>query len=520
MTTSPVTQDDTAASSTNGGPVTGIRMRGLDGNPVVVGAQALKAFTANLKGPALRPGDAGFDEAVTIWNGMISKTPALVVRPVSAGDVREAVRFAGANGIRLSVKGGGHNIAGTSLADGGLTLDMSLLSTVDVDTEHRVAHVGPGCLLGDVDRATQAHGLATVLGFVSQTGVAGLTLGGGMGYLTRRFGWTVDNLEEVEIVTADGRVRRAAVDDHDDLFWAVRGGGGNFGVVTRFTFRLHDVGPEMTGGLVLWEAEKAGDVLALYREVSEAAPRELTLAVTTRLAPPAPMIPETWHGKPVIGILACHTGDAAQAEKDLEPLRGLGHPIADLIGRKRYVEQQSMLDATQPKSMHYYWKSEFLPCLSHELLETYRQQAATVASPMSQAVIFQLGGALADHDPGATSFGNRDASYIFFAQGSWPPDDPDADHHLAWVRTLWEKIRPHSTGGNYVNVQTFDEDDSRVREAYRDNLDRLAAIKSAYDPDNLFRVNRNIRTPETAARGTAPHRPRGAGAVDQSRLDG
>jgi FAD/FMN-containing dehydrogenase len=495
----------------DGRPVTGIRMRGLDGDPVEVGAKALEAFTANVHGPVLRPGDAGFDGAVRIWNGMISRRPALVVQPVSASDIREAIRFAGANGIQLSIKGGGHNIAGTSLADGGLTLDMSLMSSVEVDAEHRVAHVGAGCRLKDVDRATQAHGLATVLGFVSETGVAGLTLGGGMGYLTRRFGWTVDNLEEVEIVTADAEVHRAAADDHEDLFWAIRGGGGNFGVVTRFTFRLHDVGPEITGGLIVWEAERAEDVAALYREVSEGAPRELTLAVTMRLAPPAPFIPEPWHGKPVIGIIACHTGDTDQAGRDLAPIRALGKPLADVIVRKRYVDQQSMLDATQPKGLHYYWKSEFLPGVSDELLETYRQQAAAVASPMSQAVIFQLGGALAEQDPGATSFGNRDASYIFFAQGSWPASSPDADNHLAWVRTAWENIRPYSTGGNYVNVQTFDEDDTRVREAYRDNLERLATIKSAYDPDNLFRVNRNIQPRGIPARGTTPHGCEGTG---------
>ncbi|MGH2687843.1 MAG: FAD-binding oxidoreductase, partial [Actinomycetota bacterium] len=327
--------------------------------------------------------------------------------------------------------------------------------------------------------------------------------------LARRFGWTVDNLEEVEIVTADGTVRRAAAGEHEDLFWAVRGGGGNFGVVTRFTFRLHEVGPEMTGGLIVWEAERAEDVLARYREVSEAAPRELTLAVTMRLAPDAPFIPQAWHGKLVIGMLACHTGNSP--EKDLAPIRAFGNPIADVIVRKRYVEQQSMLDATQPKGMHYYWKSEFLPGLSDELLETYRQQAAAVASPMSQAVIFQLGGALADQDPGATSFANRDASYIFIAQGSWSPSSPGADHHLAWVLTAWGHVRPHSTGGNYVNVQTFDEDDSRVREAYGDGLGRLATIKSAYDPDNLFRVNRNIRPPGIPARDTTPHGPEGTG---------
>lgn len=216
-------------------------------------------------------------------------------------------------------------------------------------------------------------------------------------------------------------------------------------------------------------------------------------------------------------MLACHTGGVSQAGKDLAPIRALGNPIADVIVQKRYVEQQSMLDVTQPKGMHYYWKSEFLPGLPDELLGTYRQQAAAIASPMSQILMFQLGGALADHDPGATAFGNRDASYAFFAAGSWPPGDPDADDNLAWVRTAWEAIRPWSTGGNYVNWQTADEDETRVQEAYRDNLERLATIKSAYDPDNLFRVNRNIRPPGIPARATTPHGPEGPARIRSRR---
>jgi FAD/FMN-containing dehydrogenase len=281
-----------------------MQMTGLDGDVVEVDSQTLKALSAAFEGRAVRPGDSGFGEATRIWNGMISKRPALVVQPLSADEVCTAIRFAAANGILLSIKGGGHNIAGTSLADGGLTLDMSRMKTVGVDVERRLADVGPGCLLRDVDRATQEHGLATVLGFVSETGVAGLTLGGGFGYLTRRFGWTVDNLEEVEIVTADGQVRRAADDEHPDLFWALRGGGGNFGVVTRFTFRLHEIGPEVTAGVMVWDADEAAEVLPVYRELAEAAPRELALGVIIRFAPALPVIPERWHGKPVVVVVS------------------------------------------------------------------------------------------------------------------------------------------------------------------------------------------------------------------------
>src|SRR5919109_2568232 len=264
-----------------------MQMTNLAGGVVDVEQTALERLAARLEGGTLQTEGEGFDDAIRIWNGMISTRPALVVQPATTRDVQETVRFARAHGLLLSVKGGGHNIAGTSLAEGGMTLDMSRMTRVDVDRDRRVARVEPGCRLGDVDRATQEHGLATVLGFISRTGVAGLTLGGGFGYLTRRFGWTVDNLEEVEIVTADGEVCRAASDEHEDLFWAVRGGGGNFGVVTSFTFRLHHVGPDITAGLVLWNAEGSDEILALYREVAEAAPPELTLAGINRFVAPA-----------------------------------------------------------------------------------------------------------------------------------------------------------------------------------------------------------------------------------------
>jgi FAD/FMN-containing dehydrogenase len=469
-----------------------MQMTGLDGDVIDVGSGTLASLSATFDGRALRPGDPRFQEATQIWNGTISKRPALVVQPLSAGDVCAAVRFAAANGVLLSIKGGGHNIAGTSLADGGLTLDMSRMKTVDVDVDRRVAHVGPGCRLRDVDGATQKHGLATVLGFVSETGVAGLTLGGGFGYLTRRFGWTVDNLEEVEIVTADGELRRAALDEHEDLFWALRGGGGNFGVVTRFTFRLHVIGPEVTAGVIVWDADEAAEVVRVYRQVAEAAPRELSLGLVIRCAPALPVIPERWHGKRVVLVLACHTGDASRASRDLAPLRALGRPITDAIGPRRYVEQQSIFDTSQPKGTHNYWKSEFLPRLSDELLETFRQQGTGMASPMSMLWILQLGGALAEHGTMDTAFGNRDADAIVATAACWDADAPEHERDRVWARSAWEALRPYSTGGNYVNVQTADDDDTRLREAYRESFDRLANVKATYDPDNLFRVNRNI----------------------------
>lgn len=400
------------------------------------------------------------------------------------------VRFAADHGLLLSIKGGGHNIAGTSMAPGGFTLDMSGLCDVSVDPAGRRADVGAGCLLKHVDAASQVHGLAAVLGFVSETGVAGLTLGGGFGYLTRRFGWTVDNLTEVEIVTADGQVLVANRDSHPDLFWAVRGGGGNFGVVTRFTFVLHEVGPTITGGLIAWSADRAEEVLATYRQVASVAPRELTMAAALRLAPPAPFVPPDWHGKPIVAIIACHAG--SDPAGDLAPIRALGDPVVDLITEKPYVEQQSMLDATQPKGLNYYWKTEFFSGLSDAFLEEFRTRALGLTSPMSQSILFHLGGALSERAADDGAVGNRDAAFVGGFAACWPPTDAAGDDHVAWARDSWQAVRGFSTGGNYVNFQVADDDPSRIQDAYGANLERLGQVKARYDPHNLFRVNRNL----------------------------
>jgi FAD/FMN-containing dehydrogenase len=468
-----------------------IDVAGLDGGLVRLTAKQLDELASRVECPLLRAGDAGWDDAVLVWNGMVAKAPALVLRPISATHVAAAVRFARDHGLLLSIKGGGHNMAGTSIAERGLTLDMSRMRDVGVDPDARLAHVGPGCLLRDVDRATQAHGLATPLGsFNSEVGVAGLTLGGGLGYLTRRFGWTVDSLEEVEIVTADAQIRTASRDRHADLFWALRGGGGNFGVVTRFTFRLQEVGPTISGGLIVWSADRVDEVLATYRDLTESAPRELTAGVTVRMAPPAPFLPEEWHGKPIIGLLVCHSG--ADVEGDLAPLRALGDPIADLVTMKPYTEQQSMLDGMEPKGHHYYWKTEYLAGLTSEFLDTFRDSALKVTSPLSESIVVHLAGELNEraHDDGAV--GNRDARYMTAFAGQWPAGAPD-DAHVAWVREAWRSVRHLSTGGNYLNFQTADEDEERVQATYGLNFERLVEAKETYDPDNLFRRNRNIR---------------------------
>ncbi|MDQ2674393.1 MAG: FAD-binding oxidoreductase, partial [Chloroflexota bacterium] len=450
--------------------MTSISVAGLDGDPVDLADSSLSAFAADLDGQLLRPDDAGYAESVSIWNGMITKRPAIVVRAASSADAARTVSFVAANGLQLSIRGGGHNIAGLALSEGGVTLDMSGLTDVSVDTDAGLARVAAGATLGDVDRATQPHGLATTLGFVSATGVAGLTLGGGFGYLSRRFGWTVDDLESVEIVTADGETRTVSRDEEAELFWALRGGGGNFGVVTEFTYRLHEVGPQMTGGIIAWPGSDAERVLEAFREAARNAPRELTLVALRRNAPPAPWLPESAHGTPIIGILACHTGELDRAAADLEPITSLGGDIANTIAVKEYTAQQSMLDATQPKGMHYYWKSEFVPELSDGLLSAYHQPFADLKAPANQMVLFQLDGALNEHAEDDGAMGNREAAFACVIQSMWAPDSPAGDSNRDWVRAAWQGIRPFSTGGNYVNFQTDDEPEERTAESYRGNF--------------------------------------------------
>jgi len=471
----------------------GLQVTGLNGDARTVDADTLERFAGDLAGTLARPGDDAYAEATAIWNAMSARRPAAVARAASVEDVVRTVGFARDNEIELSIRGGGHNIAGLSLSDGGLTLDMSQLRTVHVDPGAKQARVAAGCTLGDVDRATQEHGLVATLGFVSMTGVAGLTLGGGFGYLTRRFGWTVDDLQEVEIVTADGMVRRASRSQNDDLFWALRGGGGNFGVVTEFVFRLHEVGPKVTGGLIAWSANRAGEALETFRQITDSAPRELTLVAVRRNAPPAPWVPQELHGTPIVILVACHSGTPEAAEADLAPLRALGDPIADLITVKDYTVQQTLLDATMPNGNHYYWKSEFVPGLSDGLIETYNAQFVGLDAPANQITLFHLAGALNEHDEDDGAVGNREAAFACVIQAMWTPESGAADANRKWVRDAWQALKPFSTGGNYINFQTDDETDERTAESYRDNLDRLRAVKSTYDPTNLFRVNRNIQ---------------------------
>jgi FAD/FMN-containing dehydrogenase len=456
-----------------------------------VDRKALEQLRTRLRGEFLFPGDSGYEGARSVWNAMIDRKPAAIARCLGVSDVVACVNFAREHGITLSIKGGGHNIAGLAVSDGGLMLDMSMMRGVWVDPQAQTARAQAGCLLGDVDRETQLHGLATVLGFVSNTGIAGLTLGGGFGYLTRRFGWTSDNVLSMEVVTADGQVVRASEKENADLFWGLRGGGGNFGVVTNFEYRLYPVGPEVMAGAIAWRAENAGEVLEMYRALTDGAPPEFSCVAALRIAPPAPWLSKEIHGKPIVALFVCDTGKPSDAERRVAQIKAFGAPVGDVVQLRTYTSQQSLLDATQPKGRRYYWKSEYLPKFSTDLLVKAREHAMRILSPHSAVVLFPLDGALnrvpAEHSP----VGNRDAGAVFAVQASWEGADGDRAN-IDWVRTAWGDMRRFSTGGTYINFLTEEDGDERIHAAYGRNYDRMVEIKSRWDPRNQFRANKNI----------------------------
>jgi FAD/FMN-containing dehydrogenase len=449
------------------------------------------ALRARLRGPLLVPGDGGYDDARSIWNAMIDRRPALIARCLGVADVVACVHFAREHGLALCIKGGGHNIAGLAVADGALMIDLSLMRGVWVDPAAKIAHAQAGCLLGDVDRETQLHGLAAVLGFVSATGIAGLTLGGGFGYLTRRFGWTSDNVRAIDMVTTEGRLVRASDSENADLFWGLRGGGGNFGVATGFDYELYPVGPEIVGGAIAWRAEEAPAVLDLYHRLVREAPPELVVVAAMRLAPPAPWIRKEMHGTPIIALFVCHTGPVAEGERAVARIKNFGKPVGDIIQRRPYTSQQSLLDATQPKGRRYYWKSEYLPGVTQPMLEPFMAHAARIPSPHSAIIFFPLDGALGRRPADHSAVGNRDAGAVLNITSAWDKAADDAAN-IAWARDAWGDMRRFSTGGTYVNFLTEDDGDDRTRDAYRAQLGRLTEIKTAWDPTNLFRANKNI----------------------------
>jgi FAD/FMN-containing dehydrogenase len=449
------------------------------------------ALRGKLRGTVALPGEDGYDSARIIWNAMVDRRPGLVVRCLGTADVVNAVKLARDEKLLVAVRSGGHNIAGNAVCDGGLLIDLSLMKSVRVDPASRTARVEPGATLADFDKEAQAFGLATPLGINSTTGIGGLTLGGGFGWTTRKFGLTIDNLISADVVTAGAKVVRASEKENADLFWALRGGGGNFGVVTSFEFKLHPLGPEVLSGLVVHPLENAGELLSEFRHIAREAPDELTIWVVMRKAPPLPFLPTEWHGKEVLIFAACYSGDMNEGEKAVKALRALGKPIVDVISPHPFTGWQAAFDPLLTPGARNYWKSHDFTDLSDGAIKAILDAVRTLPSPECEVFIAHVGGAMARVAANASAWPNRDAHFIMNAHTHWRDKSQDSAC-VAWARRLFEATAPFAAGSVYVNFMPGDEND-RVEKAYGTNYRRLAEIKGRYDPGNLFRMNQNIR---------------------------
>ena len=457
-------------------------------------------MTGRFGGELLHPGDAAYEEARRIWNGAIDRRPAVIARCRDAADVVSALQFARERELEVAVRGGGHGVAGHSVCDDGMVIDLSRMRGVHVDPLARVARVQAGALLGDLDSATQAFGLATPAGIVTHTGVAGLTLGGGIGWLSRKLGATVDHLRSARVVTADGDIVTASDDENPDLFWGLRGGGGNFGIVTEFEFGLHPIGPTVLAGPVYYALEEGVEVLRRYRDVVADAPDELMTILHLRQAPPLPFLPEALHGRPVVAVVACWSGDLKQGERAVEPLRELGTPLADLVKPRPFLELQALFDGAVPHGWHYYWKSVETPPFEDATIDVLVEHTERITSPRSFTIIFHLGGALERVPEDAMAYPQRDAAFDVNITTVWLDGDERADEHVRWTREFHAALEPYTGGRVYVNF-LGDEGQSRVRAAYGEaKYARLAALKSRWDPANVFHLNQNI---EPSVGGTA-----------------
>lgn len=459
-----------------------VEVRTRTGGRIAVEESAVQRLGAGLRGQLLRPGDDGYDESRAVWNGMIDHRPALIARCNGTADVVSAVLFAREHDLLVSVRGGGHNIAGKAVCAGGLMISLSPMRSVAVDHEGRTARVEGGATLGELDAATQVSALATTTGVVTHTGVGGLTLGGGVGRLARRYGLACDNLLSAEVVDADGHVLKAGPSENPDLFWGIRGAGANFGVTTSFEFRLHPVGPGVFGGVVIHPLEKARAALKFYGEFSRSAPDELSSDAIFLTSP---------DGEPVLAISVCYIGSAEEGERVLEPLRRFGPPLVDQIGPVSYTELQAAADAFFPIGLHYYWKSHFMEEIAEDAIEATVGHFASVPSPRSLIVFQQYGGAVSRVDPSATAFRHRSAQYDNFTASIWP-NSREREIQQQWVREWRSLMRPFSMGAEYVN-NLGEEGEDRVRAAYGDNYERLVALKNRYDPTNFFHLNANVR---------------------------
>jgi FAD/FMN-containing dehydrogenase len=443
-----------------------------------------------MRGEVICPGDPGYDEARSVWNGVHDKHPALIARCAGVADVLRAVEFARSEQLEVAVRGGSHSIPGFSTTDGGIVIDLSPMKGIRVDTNSQTASAQAGLTWSEFDHETQAFGLATTGGLVSTTGIAGFTLGGGVGWLMRKYGLTCDNLIGADVVTADGQVVRASASENSELFWGLRGGGGNFGIVTSFDYRLHQVGPTVMAGPVFYPGERAAEILRFYREWCEDAPEELTTLVSLATAPPAPFLPEEVHGKPIVIIPAVYSGSVEAGERAVQPLRDLGDPVVDLMGPMPYVAMQGLLDPLWGPGAHNYFKAGFVKGLDDEAIETIVSHHENISSPKSEIHVHHMGGAVADVPAGATAFGDRSAPFLLNIIGSTFTAD-GYDDAVGWAKAFHSAMSPSLTGGTYVNFVS-DRDEESVHDSYGDKYDRLVALKDRYDPTNLFRLNQNI----------------------------
>ena len=471
--------------------MTGLELKTLSGDHRTVSEHELGNFRAAIGERTLIPGEDGYGEACAIWNAMIDRRPGLIAQCSNAGQVQTAVRFAAEHDLLLAVRGGGHNIAGNSVCDGGLLVDLSPMRSVSVDSTARTVTVAAGALLGDVDAATQKHGLAVPLGINATTGVAGLTLGGGYGWLSRRHGLTIDNLRSVDIVFVDGRLLHASADEETDLFWAVRGGGGNFGVVTQFEYAAHPVGPEVLSGLIVHPGTDAPQLLRQYRDLAAGFPDDLTAWVVLRKAPPLPFLSEEWHGKEVLVFACCWAGDMAAGEAALAELRALGEPIADVIGPHQFSDWQKAFDPLLTPGARNYWKSHNFSVLSDGLIELLAEALGRLPTAECEIFIPHLGGATKRVNWDSTAFAHRSANFLMNVHTRWQEADEDS-RCIAWARELFDRTAAFATGGVYSNFTSQDDSD-RANGAFGANYTRLSALKARYDPENRLRMNMNIR---------------------------
>jgi FAD/FMN-containing dehydrogenase len=444
---------------------------------------------SQVKGEVIAPGDAGYEEARRVYNGMIDKRPAAVVRCTGPTDVAAVIQVARREGLDLSVRGGAHSAPGFGTNDGGLVIDLSPLQTVAVDPDSNTARAGGGCTWAGFNEATHAHGLATTGGIIGSTGIAGLTLGGGIGYLARKYGLSCDNLLSAEVVTATGEVVTASETEHDDLFWALRGGGGNFGVVTTFEYRLHPVA-EVYGGPIAYPVDRADEVLRMYREYIADAPEELGGFVGFHLAPPLPFIPEEWHFKNVCLAVPCWAGPIDQGEKMVQPFLDVVEPVGSMVGPMPYPALNTAFDPLLPPGLQHYWKASFARELSDGAIAVHVEHGGKVPSLQTAVHLYPINGAVQRVGADETAFAYRDVDFAPVIAGMWE-DPADNDANIAWVRSYYEALQPYSAEGGYINF--MDEDDQgRIKANYRGDYDRLATIKAKYDPDNLFHMNQNI----------------------------